>query len=199
MLDEEFNKALVYAHSLKGACLLAELESMAKSFHELEDALIDEDFSLCDKLLANLAKHTLDILTDDETSSYNLKEIILDQSSLLKNLNVDYFADTSNEVDFDKAMILRKIFREFIKNSISHSGLEISKLEISISIFEVGELLACEYTDNSGPNNEFSDDKFKLFSGRGIGLKSVQETLNELNGHLALKHDDNGFKAMFKF
>ncbi len=199
LLDEDFEQALIYAHSLKGACLLAELQSMAKSFHELEDALIKEDYSLCDKLLGSLAKHTLDIITGDSNTSYDLKEIILDQSSLVKSLNIDYFADLPNNVSFDKAMVLRKIFREFIKNSISHSGLKTSNLEISISIFSTGELITSEYIDNSGLNSEFSDEKYKLFSGRGVGLKSVEQTLASLGGSLDLAHGNDGFRALFKF
>jgi two-component sensor histidine kinase len=178
---------------------MAGLDDLAKVFHQLEDFLVDEHLGQCDKTISNIARMTLDIESSEEEHEYNLREILLDQSESILKLNVHYSANINNVVDFDKAIALRKIVRELIKNSLSHSNQSADSLIIQISITDSDDKIKFEYYDNGNADLMANKDlKNKvLISGRGVGLKTIDSIADSFNSKVTYEKSERGYICFF--
>lgn len=177
------------------------LDELAKEFHQLEDFLVDEHLGDCDQTISRIAKMTLEIESSNDEHEYNLREILLDQSESVLNLNIHYQANILNEVDFDKAVALRKIVRELIKNSLSHSNQTTDFLVIQINIKDIDKKIKFEYFDNGNYSQEIVVDlkNAKLISGRGVGLKTIKNILKSYKSTPNFEHTENGYACSFIF
>lgn len=178
---------------------MAGLDDLAIEFNSLEDCLVDKHLGSCDESLSKIAKMTLDIESSEEEHEYNLREILLDQSESVLNLNIHYQANISNIVDFDKAIALRKIVRELIKNSLSHSNQSSDSLIIQISISDFEDNIKFEYFDNGNAELEASIDlkNADLISGRGVGIKTINSLVESFNSSVTFSNTDKGYSCHF--